>query len=167
MRFLILLADLVKAKVQFLIAGGIAVNLHGFVRATYDLDLTLCLTAENLDRASRVLSAHGYRPQLPISQHDLLDEDKRQVLIKDRHMAAYCFVHESDPLATVDVLIDLPVSFESLVQHQKMMDLSGCAVPVVSVDDLIILKTYSNRERDRIDIRALQEIKRYENREAR
>ncbi|MCG3206027.1 MAG: hypothetical protein KCHDKBKB_02753 [Elusimicrobia bacterium] len=38
-----LFKDFAKAGIQYLIVGGVAVVLHGFVRATADLDLMVAL----------------------------------------------------------------------------------------------------------------------------
>ncbi len=37
-----------KAKVKYVVAGGVAVVLHGYMRATGDLDLIVFLDQENL-----------------------------------------------------------------------------------------------------------------------
>jgi len=43
-----------KKKVQYLVVGGVAVVLHGFVRATADLDLMVALDPEQrLERQNK------------------------------------------------------------------------------------------------------------------
>lgn len=37
-----------KAGVRYLVAGGLAVNAHGYLRFTKDVDLVIQLEAENL-----------------------------------------------------------------------------------------------------------------------
>lgn len=39
--------ELNKTNVKYLVIGGVAVNLHGYVRFTGDLDLLLLLSKEN------------------------------------------------------------------------------------------------------------------------
>jgi hypothetical protein len=50
-----LLLSLANARVEFIVIGGIAVGVHGFVRATKDLDIVPDPAAENLARLARVL----------------------------------------------------------------------------------------------------------------
>lgn len=40
-----------KAKVRYLVTGGLAVNAHGFLRFTKDVDLVIQLQTDNLRRA--------------------------------------------------------------------------------------------------------------------
>ena len=39
---------LAAVDVRFVIVGGVAVQLHGFLRSTFDLDLVLDMQASNL-----------------------------------------------------------------------------------------------------------------------
>lgn len=39
-----------KCGVEYLVCGGIAVNLYGIERATADIDITVSLDEENLNR---------------------------------------------------------------------------------------------------------------------
>ena len=49
-RVLAILAALVREKVNYKIVGGVALNIHGIVRATEDLDLFIAPDSENVDR---------------------------------------------------------------------------------------------------------------------
>jgi hypothetical protein len=44
------------ASVRYLIAGGLAVNAHGYMRATNDLDLVIALETTNIVTALRALA---------------------------------------------------------------------------------------------------------------
>jgi hypothetical protein len=50
-----LLLTLTNAQVDFVVIGGVAVGVHGFVRATKDLDIVPDPAPENLGRLARVL----------------------------------------------------------------------------------------------------------------
>ncbi|HEV3070495.1 MAG TPA: hypothetical protein VGY76_03605 [Solirubrobacteraceae bacterium] len=50
-----LLFALCEAQVQFVVIGGVAVGVHGFVRATEDLDIVPDPAPENLARLARLL----------------------------------------------------------------------------------------------------------------
>jgi hypothetical protein len=50
-----LLRALDREKVEYVLVGGIALNLHGIVRATEDVDLFVRPTEPNVDRLRRAL----------------------------------------------------------------------------------------------------------------
>src|ERR1700735_2587398 len=50
-----LLLALTSAQVEFIIIGGVAVGVHGFIRATKDLDIVPAPSTENLQRLAQVL----------------------------------------------------------------------------------------------------------------
>ena len=59
-------------RVRYLVAGGLAVVAHGYVRFTADLDLVLDLQEDNLRRAVSSLSRLGYRPRAPVEEPTVL-----------------------------------------------------------------------------------------------
>ena len=61
---------LVAAKVRFVVIGGVAANLHGSVRATFDLDICYDPAPANRERLATVLNdlgayLRGVEPGLP------------------------------------------------------------------------------------------------------
>ena len=54
-QFLRLLKALDSEKVDYILIGGIALNLHGIVRATEDIDFFIRPVADNLDKLKRAL----------------------------------------------------------------------------------------------------------------
>jgi len=50
-----LLLALTGAQVEFVVIGGVAVGVHGFIRATKDLDIVPDPSPENLQRLARLL----------------------------------------------------------------------------------------------------------------
>ena len=45
-----------EGNVRYLIAGGLAVNAHGYIRLTQDVDLVIALDPANIGRAFEVLA---------------------------------------------------------------------------------------------------------------
>ena len=56
-----LIRMLAQAKVKFVLVGGLAVTLHGYQRATLDVDVVLAMDDENLQRFLVVAEASGLR----------------------------------------------------------------------------------------------------------
>ena len=63
--FLALFAALNRKKVQYLVAGGWAVNLYGIERATGDLDLVVYLEKHNLEKVVAVMKGSVVEELLP------------------------------------------------------------------------------------------------------
>jgi hypothetical protein len=64
--FLDLFVALNANEVQYLVAGGWAVNLYGVERATGDLDLVVYLEQLNLERFIEVVTRFGFKPRVPV-----------------------------------------------------------------------------------------------------
>ena len=56
-----------EARVRYLVVGGLAVVMHGYSRATYDLDLVVQLDQDNVVGAFQALGTLGYRPLVPVT----------------------------------------------------------------------------------------------------
>lgn len=54
--FVGLLRSLLTADVEFILVGGLAANVHGTARATFDVDVVYRRSAENLARIVAALS---------------------------------------------------------------------------------------------------------------
>ena len=50
-----LLLALTRAQIGFIVIGGVAVGVHGFIRATKDLDIVPDPSPENLARLAHLL----------------------------------------------------------------------------------------------------------------
>ena len=65
-----ILKKLHDEKFEYLIVGGLAVNLHGYTRATADLDIILLLCDENIKKFIDVIKPLGYKPRIPVELED-------------------------------------------------------------------------------------------------
>ena len=61
-----LLKMLADAKVEFVLVGGLAVALHGYQRATMDVDVVLAMDADNLRKFLSVAKASDLSPTIPV-----------------------------------------------------------------------------------------------------
>ena len=75
--------ELKARDVRYLVVGGVAMNLHGVPRMTYDLDLMISLDTKNIKAAWDALSNLGFRPRVPITLSEFSD-DKARSELKDR-----------------------------------------------------------------------------------
>ncbi len=140
-----------KVRVKFAVCGGQAVALHGAVRGTIDIDLVVGLDEGNLKIAEEILlNELKLVSRIPIRAQDLVQF--RKEYIKKKNLKAWSFVNPKRASEVVDVMILDDISSFNVVQKQAW----GITVPVVSIADLIKMKTQSGRPQDLSDIEALK-----------
>lgn len=145
------------AGVRYAIVGGVAVNLHGYVRMTTDLDILLLMEDTNIAKAIQVLMDEEFTCKIPIDPAGLADPATRQDWIENKNLKALNFYRTPQE---VDIVVVSPVLFE--VAEKLIFLVRGVKYPVLSIKDLIRMKAASNRAKDQEDIRQLellQEIK--------
>lgn len=71
------------STVRYLVAGGLAVNAHGYLRFTKDVGLVIQLETDNLRRALSALATLGYRPAIPVSVDQFADARQRESWVRD------------------------------------------------------------------------------------
>ena len=154
-----LLRALSAARIQYCIVGGVAVNLHGIPRMTYDLDIVVALDAATLRAVDALLDDFGLAPRHGIRLVELADAETRNRARAERNLIAVSYGDPSDPLREVDVLVAPPIDPSQLIARATNLDLGGISVKVVSLDDLIALKRAGGREHDLSDLQHLERIR--------
>lgn len=71
-----LLRSLSEGQVQYVLVGGLAVQLHGYMRSTFDIDLVLAMNDENLVRFIGVAKQYG----LSAEKIPMIDEKVRMTI---------------------------------------------------------------------------------------
>ena len=91
-----LLVRLHKADVRFLVIGGVACALNGFVRTTEDVDILVQADAANLHRLLSALSAwgDGYARELTVTDFPLEPVDFSFRLFNLQFLNSYPTVNE-------------------------------------------------------------------------
>jgi len=152
--------NLNKEKVKYLIIGGIAVNLYGFSRVTGDLDLMIDLEdSHSVKGFVNVIKKLGFKPNVPVKIEDFANPLKREKWIKEKNMKVFSVYNPANEIEHVDVMLKNFINFDKAYRTRKIIQAGNLKLHVVSIDGLIKLKKISGRERDRIDISALKEIK--------
>jgi hypothetical protein len=150
-----------EAGVRYVVVGGIATVLHGYVRATTDVDLIIDLHTEEAQKAIRALTAAGFAPQAPVDPMQFADAGQRERWIAEKNMEVFSLVHSRTPGLTVDLFARYPIPFDGLWVRSVLMNLDGVEVRVCSIDDLIAMKRKVGRHKDMADIEQLARIKTY------
>jgi hypothetical protein len=138
--------------------AGLAVIMHGHLRATRDLDLVIGLQPDNCAKAMDALSGIGLRPRLPVSLADFADPAKREDWVTNRNMLVFQLWDPANPERSVDVFVREPMDFQAMRSEAVTKDLDGVPIRVASIRHLIQLKQSAGRPMDLDDIAALREI---------
>ncbi len=151
--------ELNREKVKYVIAGGIAVNLHGVPRVTEDLDLIIYLAKENVDKFAKAMETLGYKPKIPVKIEDFGVEKNRESWIKNKGMVVFSLWNKNLPYRIIDVFVKEPIDFKELYRDKVNISVGIFKIPVVSIGHLIKLKQISGRKQDISDIVSLKRVK--------
>jgi hypothetical protein len=136
--FLKLLWRFQEEGVEYVLVGGQAVRLNGFVRATEDVDVLLKPGRINGEKTIRAMSFLAASSELDPSWFEALpDGEVENIRVAD------------------DLLVDLLFAangqtFEGLASYIVQIDIDGVAVKLLNIDGLLKTKT-DYREKDILD----------------
>lgn len=149
------LVALGKARVEYLVVGGVAVVMHGHLRTTRDLDLVVRLQPDNVRRAVDVLTGIGLRPRPPVPAQAFADPVQRDSWITTKNMVVFSMWDPSDPAFEVDLFVREPFDFEAAYQRRFEVSVGATTATIVALEDLLALKREAGRTQDLADIEAL------------
>jgi hypothetical protein len=135
-----------EAGVRYLVAGGLAVNAHGYLRFTRDVDLVLQLVPENIVAAFSAFETIGYPPLVPVSAAQFADPAV---------LNFWCERHRETPIG---VFVTEPFDFDEEYGRALVKPLGAIAVRFVSIPSLIRMKELAGRPQDKIDIDYLRKL---------
>lgn len=133
---------LLRGDVQFVLIGGLAANVHGTARVTYDIDVVYARADDNLKKLAQALEPispylRGAPPGLPFK----LDAKTLR--------GGLNFTLDT-ALGDVDLLGEATGggTYEQLIATAERIDAFGHRVPCASIDMLIRMKTAAGRPKD-------------------
>ncbi len=157
-----LLKSLSEARVGYVLVGGLAVQLHGYLRSTFDIDLVLAMSDENLARFIDVAKRCGMKPVIPVAIDALRDARQIEQWHREKGMLAFALREPQAGGNVIDILVRPEITYERLLENAVEAELSGNKVRIAGIDDLLVMKRAANRPKDRLDIEALEKILRGE-----
>ena len=145
-KLLALLGEMERRNVVYVVVGGIALSLHGIVRATEVIDLFIRADATNVERLKDSLRAVWQDPEIDqISMADLSGE----------YPTIRYVPPEGGPV--VDILSRLGTAFTFDDLESETATLEGITVHVATPRTLYRMKKDTLRLIDRADAEALRE----------
>jgi predicted nucleotidyltransferase len=153
-------AVLAEHGVEFIVVGGQAEALMGSARVTYDVDLCYRRTPENLERLATALGTLNLT--LRGAPPDLKFRMDAQALALGQN---YTFEVDGDyPLDFLGYLEPIG-TYEDLLLRAETVPIGGRPTHVIGLDDLIRIRRYLGRPKDRESLLQLEAIKRLRERE--
>jgi hypothetical protein len=155
-----ILCVLVDKGVQFVVAGGAAIVLHGIQRMTLDLDIAVSPDRTNLLRFISTLNQLNFIPRAPVPAETILNRERVEMLIREKNALVFTFWCPGEPYKQIDMFLTRENSFDGLVSDARMLTVCGRTVLVASRRKLIEMKRRIEpiRDQDLSDIQALQFI---------
>ena len=142
-----LLELLAEANVDFVLVGGLAVSLQGYVRFTEDVDLLVSDAPENLSKLLETLSTYGEGHARDLTVGDFTDEEGCIRLIEESEQCQLDLFTRMSGRRYEDVITDADT-----------LRIGGATIRYASKRSLIVWKSASHREKDRLDALALGEL---------
>lgn len=162
MFYLDLFQALNRHQVNYLVVGGLAMNLHGVPRMTMDIDLVLALDEANLDRFIACAEALHLSPVAPVSLAELKDAQQRWIWSEQKHMVAFGLSSPVSNAPLVDILIAPALNIGVAMGRATLRHVGDTPVRVAAVEDLIVLKAHANRRQDHDDIEHLERLRNHD-----
>ena len=138
-----LLKLLKEHKVRFVIIGATAFPVHGYSRATLDVDIFIKPQKANAEKTLAALSAFGY---------DVSDITVEEVLTKKILIRQYLLETDIHPHVK-------GVSFEEVWQNRVKAKFGKTFARFASLEDLIKMKRAAGRPKDLEDLKYLLKLK--------
>ena len=159
MFYLDLFSKLQQFEVQYLLIGGLAVSLHGVERATMDIDITVAMQPNNLDKLIACAESLNLRPVLPIPLASLKNINQLKQWHKEKNLLAFALRTPELAGVTLDILLFPPIDFDNMQHRMTKFDIANVKVNVACIDDLIAFKQAAGLTIDLSDIEHLNKIK--------
>lgn len=140
-----LLARFQAEGVQYVLVGGQAVRLNGFVRATEDIDILLPSSIENGRRVIRALDFLAASKELDPSWFEVPADAPENIRVADELLIDLLFAANGQ-------------TYASLHDHIRTLSIEGVEVRTLDIEGLLKTKT-EYRDKDRIDREALERLK--------
>jgi len=143
LKFLDLMASFEKNDVEYIVIGGLAINLHGFARNTQDIDLFIKPGKENVQRLKKALMEIFDDPEIEeITPGEL---DKYPVIR---------YASKSGILIDLICKIGDKFNFDDLGYVIKVID--GVKIKFADLKTLYKLKEKTYREIDQLDLKFIK-----------
>ena len=148
------------AEARCLIAGGMAVGAHGYLRFTRGVDLVVQLVPDNVGRVFSALRSLGYGPAVPVTAEQFADTGYGQSRGTEPDMQALAFRSDQHRETPVNLFAPKHFCFDDEYRRALVKPLHGAiAVRFVCIETLIRMKEATGRLADQADAEQLRLVR--------
>jgi hypothetical protein len=140
-----LLSRFGEEGVEYVLVGGQAVRLNGFLRATEDVDVLVRPTRENGERVKRALDFLASARDLDPAWFEPRAGEVENIRVADDLIVDLLFAANGETYETVQPFV-------------RELTVEGVPIRVINIDGLLRTKTHT-REKDLLDRRMLERIR--------
>ena len=137
-----------RNQVAYIMVGGFAVNMHGYMRATKDADMWIKDSLENRQNLRKAFVELGYG-----------DYESLETM---QFVPGWSEFYIGDGIV-LDIMTGMKgleeYSFEDSLQKASLADLNGILVPFLHLNHLLANKKAVSRPKDQLDVIELEKIK--------
>jgi predicted nucleotidyltransferase len=145
--YLDVLGALDNNNVEYMLVGGHAVNYHGYVRATIDMDIWVNSTEANIEKLFKSFLQLGYKE----------DNCKAAIVnLKENHIIK--IPKDKSLIDLMDSYI-IKNDFDKSYKNHEILKVNNVEIKVIGFEDLIACKYKSNRPKDLLDVKELKSLK--------
>ena len=127
--------------VDYLLVGGYAVGLHGYPRATGDMDIWIALDASNSQKTAEVLIEFGIPDEL-ITDTMFMEKDR--------------VIRMGISPVRIEIITGASgVDFPDCYSRREVVEIEGVPVNFISLEDLRVNKKAAGRHKDLDDLEHL------------
>lgn len=138
-----LLSILNEKQVEYLIVGGWALGVHGYIRATGDMDIWISQSDLNINKLLAALEAFG----VPAGIDGEFFKEKGNAF------------RMGNPPIQVEIITEASgIDFDASFSNKVQIEADGMTLPFLSYADLVQNKRSSGRLKDQADLEALGEL---------
>ncbi len=133
-----------ESEIEYAVCGGLALAIHGFPRATFDIDILI--QPESLEKAYELVAEKGY---------DIrgLDMSFKERAVEIRRVSK---IDADGEVLSLDLLLVTP-KVADVWETREEYDWQGKDLWIVSREGLIKMKTLAGRDKDLIDLGRLKD----------
>lgn len=145
------------AEVRYIVVGGVAVNAHGYLRFTKDVDLVIRLSERDIVSAFHALEQIDYRPSNPVTAQDFANPILRETWRREKGMLVLKMWSDRHRETPLDIFVYEPFDFEA-EYGRALFNENEIPARFASIETLIAMKEPVGRTQDLLDIEKLRLI---------
>lgn len=127
-----------KNKIRYALIGGLALAAHGFQRFTQDIDITLLVNLEEINKIGKLLLQ-----EFEHIKKNPIEFFERYFVLPVLYKPTGIKVDFSAGVSNFDI---------EVIKRSRKIFYYNIKIPVCSVEDLIIYKLVASRDQDLIDV---------------